>query len=128
MSGRERELVAAFASELPRGTGLPTTLCGSRAAWTQGPPALSGSADLIVTGSCAALLPGVPVGSLVLPARLRSHAGDELAPDAGLREALGQGLLRAGTMDDFTHKAWAMRDAFDGILNVVERQARQAAP
>jgi hypothetical protein len=46
----------------------------------------------------------------------------------GLREALGQGLLRASTLDDFTLKAWAMRDAFDGVLNVVERKARAAVP
>ncbi|WP_428266622.1 S1C family serine protease [Haliangium sp.] len=41
----------------------------------------------------------------------------------GLRDALGQGLLRAGTLDDYTAKAWAMRDAFDGVLDVIERRA-----
>jgi serine protease Do len=46
----------------------------------------------------------------------------------GLRAALGQGLLRAGTLDDYTLKAWAMRDAFDGILNLVERKAREEVP
>jgi serine protease Do len=40
----------------------------------------------------------------------------------GLRDALGQGLLRAGTMQDFTAKAWAMRDAFDGVLDVITRK------
>lgn len=40
----------------------------------------------------------------------------------GLRDALGQGLLRAGTLDGYTAKAWAMRDAFDGVLDVVERK------
>jgi serine protease Do len=42
-----------------------------------------------------------------------------------VREALGQGLLRAQTKSTFTEKAWAMRDAFDGILLVIERRARQ---
>jgi serine protease Do len=40
----------------------------------------------------------------------------------GLRDALGQGLLRASTLPDFTAKAWAMRDAFDGVLDVISRK------
>lgn len=40
----------------------------------------------------------------------------------GLREALGQGLLRASTEESYTSKAWAMRDAFDGILDVIGRR------
>ncbi len=43
----------------------------------------------------------------------------------GIRDALGQGLLRAGTLDDFTAKAWAMRDAFDGVLDVIARKLRR---
>ena len=42
----------------------------------------------------------------------------------GVREALGAGLLRASTLPTFTEKAWAMRDAFDGLLDVVARKAR----
>lgn len=41
----------------------------------------------------------------------------------GVRDALGQGLLRASTEDSFKLKAWAMRDAFDGVLRVIERKA-----
>ncbi len=43
----------------------------------------------------------------------------------GLREALGQGLLRADGFDeqDFTSRAWAMRDTFDGVLDVIRRKA-----
>ena len=37
----------------------------------------------------------------------------------GVREALGRGLLRAQTLDSYTEKAWAMRDAFDGLLAVI---------
>lgn len=40
----------------------------------------------------------------------------------GVREAFGQGLLRAETLDDFTAKAWAMRDTFDGLLDVIQRK------
>jgi serine protease Do len=40
----------------------------------------------------------------------------------GLRDALGQGLLRASTIEDYTDKAWAMRDAFDGVLDVITRK------
>ncbi len=37
----------------------------------------------------------------------------------GLRDSLGAGLLKAETKGDATHKAWAMRDTFDGILKVI---------
>jgi hypothetical protein len=40
----------------------------------------------------------------------------------GPRDGLGQGLLRAGTMEDHGLKAWAMRDAFDGLLDVIMRR------
>jgi serine protease Do len=43
----------------------------------------------------------------------------------GVRDALGQGLLRANTLDDYTSKAWAMRDAFDGLLDVIVRKRAQ---
>ena len=40
----------------------------------------------------------------------------------GVRDALGQGMLRASTMESATLKAWAMRDAFDGLLSVIKRK------
>ncbi len=40
----------------------------------------------------------------------------------GLREALGQGLLRSSTQEGYTLKAWAMRDTFDGIVRVAGRK------
>ncbi|MCG8419256.1 MAG: S1C family serine protease [Proteobacteria bacterium] len=43
-------------------------------------------------------------------------------PCQGLREALGQGLLRASTEEGYTLKAWAMRDTFDGVLLVAKRK------
>lgn len=44
----------------------------------------------------------------------------------GLRAALGDGLLRAKTLSKWKAKAWAMRDAFDGIIRAVLIRARQA--
>jgi hypothetical protein len=43
------------------------------------------------------------------------------APCAGVRAAFGDGLLRASAMESFTEKAWAMRDTFDGLIDVSER-------
>jgi serine protease Do len=41
----------------------------------------------------------------------------------GVREAFGAGLLRSSTVDSFTEKAWALRDTFDGLLEVAIRHA-----
>ena len=38
-----------------------------------------------------------------------------------VRKALGSGLLRSGTKSSYRAKAWALRDAFDAILNVARR-------
>ena len=48
----------------------------------------------------------------------------------GIRDAFGQGLLKAETRSDYKDKAWDMRDTFDGLLNVIERKATatKAAP
>jgi serine protease Do len=43
----------------------------------------------------------------------------------GIRGAFGDGLLRAGSVDTFTEKAWAMRDTFDGLLRAAEDWAQQ---
>jgi hypothetical protein len=39
-----------------------------------------------------------------------------------IRAALMKGIEIAATRDDFTGKAWAMRDAFDGALEVIDRK------
>ncbi len=44
----------------------------------------------------------------------------------GMRDALGAGLLRAETESHTTHKAWAMRDTFDGLLKVIVALAQQS--
>ena len=49
-------------------------------------------------------------------------------PCEGLREALGQGLLRASTEEGYTLKAWAMRDAFDGVLLVAKKKHPDLLP
>ena len=46
------------------------------------------------------------------------------APCKGVRDAFGDGLLRASTLATFTEKAWALRDTFDGMIDVLERKAR----
>ncbi len=44
----------------------------------------------------------------------------------GPPKALAQGMARADGVASFDDKAWAMRDAFDGVLDVIERA--QVAP
>ena len=50
---------------------------------------------------------------------------------AGIRGAFTDGLARAKTLDTYKEKAWAMRDTFDGLLDVSrrwERAGRKTAP
>jgi len=42
-------------------------------------------------------------------------------PCPGVRSAFGDGLLRASRLASYTEKAWAMRDTFDGLLDVAVR-------
>jgi len=42
-----------------------------------------------------------------------------------IREALGQGMLRASTLDGWKAKAWALRDSFDGLLIVIYQRLPQ---
>jgi hypothetical protein len=42
----------------------------------------------------------------------------------GVQAALRAGLARAEALDDVDHQAWAMRDAFDGLLGVIEKFRR----
>jgi serine protease Do len=53
------------------------------------------------------------------------YEGDK-AMCKGIREAFGQGLLRAESESGFTEKAWAMRDTFDGLTDVIVRKANAA--
>lgn len=46
------------------------------------------------------------------------------APCKGVREAFGDGLLRANAMASYKEKAWAMRDTFDGLIDVASRWAK----
>ncbi len=39
----------------------------------------------------------------------------------GIQKALGMGLLTAGSKPNYTEKAWAMRDAFDGLMYVMRK-------
>jgi hypothetical protein len=46
----------------------------------------------------------------------------------GVQRAFGDGLLRAQSMQSYKEKAWAMRDAFDGLINVAQRWAQGRMP
>ena len=46
------------------------------------------------------------------------------APCPGVRAAFGDGLLRVSAASNFMDKAWALRDTFDGLLEVFIRHAR----
>jgi S1-C subfamily serine protease len=43
----------------------------------------------------------------------------------GVRTAFGDGLLRAGGLQSFKDKAWALRDTFDGLLNAAGKWCEQ---
>lgn len=45
----------------------------------------------------------------------------------GVRQALIEGIRRSDSIDNYTKKAWAMRDAFDGVLDAISR-GHVAAP
>jgi S1-C subfamily serine protease len=44
---------------------------------------------------------------------------------AGVRSAFGDGLLRASGLATYKEKAWALRDAFDGLVDAAQRWADQ---
>ena len=44
----------------------------------------------------------------------------------GLRAAFADGLARSSTLTSFTEMAWALRDTFDGVLDVIARHATGA--
>ncbi len=46
----------------------------------------------------------------------------------GIRQAFVDGLARAAAAPGFTEQAWALRDTFDGVIDVVVRHAGGAAP
>lgn len=48
---------------------------------------------------------------------------EQSSPCKGVKNAFTDGLKRAGTMDNYKLKAWAMRDTFDGLLDVSKRWA-----
>lgn len=62
--------------------------------------------------------------------RIYEGASSKLERDSkcrGIRDAFGAGLLRASTLDNATERAWALRDTFDGLLDVAMRW-KQAQP
>lgn len=49
------------------------------------------------------------------------------APCKGVRDAFGDGLLRAKSMKCFKEKAWALRDTFDGMISAFKTWCEQDA-
>jgi hypothetical protein len=47
---------------------------------------------------------------------------DRLNACQGIEDALATGISKARTAPDYTSAAWAMRDAFDGLIYVYERK------
>ncbi|HVV88314.1 MAG TPA: trypsin-like peptidase domain-containing protein [Kofleriaceae bacterium] len=59
--------------------------------------------------------------------KIYEGASDKLEHESacpGVREAFGAGLLRASTLTSYTEKAWALRDTFDGLIDVATRYAK----
>ena len=52
----------------------------------------------------------------------------ELKGCAGVKRALADGLTHAGKVKGDDDKAWAMRDAFDGLIDVIERRLGEGGP
>ena len=59
---------------------------------------------------------------------LTSARFQEDAGCPGVREAFKNGRARAEGMQSFTEKAWALRDTFDGLLDVILRKSGGGAP
>ena len=49
-------------------------------------------------------------------------------PCSGVGKAFGDGLLRASAMASWKEKAWALRDTFDGLIDVAMRRGVKPAP
>jgi S1-C subfamily serine protease len=48
-------------------------------------------------------------------------------PCPGIGKAFGDGLLRASTLASYKEKAWALRDTFDGLVDVARRRGVRPA-
>ncbi|MCY1045112.1 serine protease [Corallococcus sp. bb12-1] len=66
--------------------------------------------------------------------RLYAHTAEQLIDERddcpGVQRALRDGLLRCESLPDAEDRAWALRDTFDGLMDVIGRwrQARPAYP
>jgi len=91
--------------------------------------------DAVVTAIEQAIQNGAPLYNTGTPAGFeacyRIYEGTALRFEKdsgckGLRAAFGDGLLRATSLPSFKEKAWAMRDAFDGVIDVARRWSSSA--
>ena len=84
--------------------------------------------EAIVQAITGAIQEGAPVynsGDIEQCTRLYMDTAQRLISERedcpGAQRALGEGLARASSLADVDAQAWAMRDAFDGVLSVIER-------
>jgi len=49
-------------------------------------------------------------------------------PCPGVGKAFGDGLLRASSLATYKEKAWALRDTFDGLIDVAQRRGFKPSP
>ncbi len=89
----------------------------------------------IVVGILGAIDVGAPLyneGNVQACFRIYSAAALDIdrtiAQCEGPRRALLDGVKTADSMDSWEDKAWAMRDAFDGVLKVIDRKGGLTAP
>ncbi|ATB31763.1 S1 family peptidase [Melittangium boletus] len=70
---------------------------------------------------------GDPAACYQLYARTAAHLVQERADCPGVQNALRQGLERCAQLENMDARAWALRDAFDGLIQVIDRWLRAQA-
>jgi hypothetical protein len=91
----------------------------------------SADLELVVSSLAAAIDAGAPLyNEGNHDACFRIYEGAALALDrqlkscVGIKKAVVEGVRRADRLPTSTEKAWALRDAFDGVIEVVVRKRR----
>jgi serine protease Do len=94
----------------------------------------TGCSDADIAGAVEAISKAIELGAPLYNSgnheacfRIYEGMSSKLERDSqcrGIRDAFGAGLLRVQTLASYTEKAWALRDTFDGLLDVATRYAR----
>ncbi|MBA3465088.1 MAG: serine protease, partial [Deltaproteobacteria bacterium] len=93
---------------------------------------LAGCSDKQVTDVVEAISDAIDIGAPLynrgdIEACFRIYEGtssklERDPPCKGIGKAFGDGLLRASTLATYKEKAWALRDTFDGLIDVAKRR------